>query len=164
MAWVSAAVSRASSLAAFASSQSKKSRSTMSPYLMTSASPARNSRSGKRGERVGIGEHGGGLMKRADEVLAAGMVDAGLAADRRIHLREQRGWNLHERDAALVTGGREAGHVADHAAAQRNDAGIARKAVGDEHVEHARDVGERLVRSRRRAAPLPGSAAAPGLR
>ena len=112
---------------------------------MTSASPARSSRSGSVCERLGIGEHGRGLMKRADEILAAGMIDAGLAADRRIHLREQRRWHLHERDAALVTGGGEASHVADHAAAQRNDAGIAREAVGDQHVEHARDVRERLV-------------------
>ena len=86
---------------------------------------------GQGAERVGIGEHRGGLMKRADEILAARVVDAGLAADRRIHLREQRGRDLHEGDAALVTGGGEAGHVADHAAAERDDAGIAREAVGD---------------------------------
>ena len=59
--------------------------SRMSPYLMTSASPARNSRR-QRPQRLGIGEHRARLMKRADEVLAAGMVDAGLAADGRVHL------------------------------------------------------------------------------
>ena len=113
---------------------------------MTSASPARSSRSGSVCKRVGIGEHGRGLMKRANEILAAGMIDAGLAADRRVHLGEQRGWHLHEGDAALVTGRGEASHVADHAAAQRDDAGIARETVGDQDVEHARDVRERLVR------------------
>ena len=73
------------------------------------------------------------------------MIDAGLAADGGIHLRQQRGGHLHEGDAALVAGGGKAGHVADHAAAERDDAGVAREAVGDQHVEHARDVRERLV-------------------
>ena len=51
------------------------------------------------------------------------MVDAGLAADRGVDLREQRGRNLHERHAALVDRGGEPGDVADDAASQRNDGG-----------------------------------------
>ena len=47
------------------------------------------------------------------------MIDAGLAADGGIHLRQQRGRQLHESDAALVAGRRKPGQVADHAAAER---------------------------------------------
>ena len=49
------------------------------------------------------------------------MVDARLAADRRIDLRQQRGRQLDVVDAALIAGGGEAGHVTDDAAAQRDD-------------------------------------------
>ena len=48
------------------------------------------------------------------------MVDAGLAAHRRIHLRQQRGRNLDEGHAAQIGRGRVAGDVADDAAAQRD--------------------------------------------
>ena len=112
---------------------------------MTSASPARSSRSGSVFKVSGIGEYGRGLMKGTNEVLAARMIDAGLAAHRRVHLGQQGGRHLHEGDAALVTGSGESGHVADHATAQRDDAGIAAESICDQHVEHARDVRERLV-------------------
>jgi hypothetical protein len=39
-------------------------------------------------QRAGIGEDAARLVKRADHVLAARMIDTGLAADRRIHLRQ----------------------------------------------------------------------------
>ena len=136
----------------------------MRPYLITSARPARSSRRGSVAECVRVREHRGGLMERADHVLAAGMVHAGLAADGGIHLRQQRGRHLHERDAALVAGRREAGHVADDAAAQRHDAGIAREAVGDQHVQHARDVREGLVLLAVRQDDFDDSGAAPALR
>ncbi len=60
-------------------------------------------------------------MERADHVLAEPVVDTGLAADRRVDLRQQRRRQLHEAHAALVGRGREAGDVADDAAAQRDD-------------------------------------------
>ena len=97
----------------------------MRPYLTTSARPARSSRGGSVASVSSVGEHATRLVERADHVLAARVVDAGLAADRGVDLREQRGRHLHEVDAALVAGGGEAGHVADHAAAERDDAGVA---------------------------------------
>jgi hypothetical protein len=75
---------------------------------------------GQRGEGGGIRDHRIGLVEGAHHVLAERMVDRGLAAHRRVHLREERGGHLQVRDAALVGGRREAGDVADHAAAERD--------------------------------------------
>ncbi len=60
-------------------------------------------------------------MERADEVLALRRIDAGLAADGGVHLRQQRGRDLHEAHAAAQDRRRKAGEVADDAAAQRDD-------------------------------------------
>ena len=109
----------------FASSHSKKRRSRIRPYLITSASPARSSRSRQGRERVGVGQHRQRLVKRADHVLAARVVDGGLSADRGIHLRQQRRGHLDEGHAALVGRRGKAGEVADDAAAQRDQRGLA---------------------------------------
>ena len=113
---------------------------------MTSASPARSSRAGSVAQGARIAHHQARLVKGADQVLAARMVDAGLAADCRVHLRQQRGRHLHERDAALVAGRRKPGEIADHSAAEREQGAVAGEAVGDQHVDDARGAGERLVR------------------
>jgi hypothetical protein len=81
----------------------------------------------------------------SDQILAARMVDAGLAAHRRVHLGQQRRGHLDERDPALIAGGRKAGHVADHSAAERDDAGVAGESIGDQHIEHPGNIGESLV-------------------
>ena len=119
-----------------ASSHAKNAASRITPYLMTSARPARDSRGGsvracrcRRARRR--------LVERADHVLAARMIDAGLAADRRVDLREQRRRHLHEIDAALVAGGGESGDVADHAAAERHDGSVAVQPRVDERVDDA---------------------------
>ena len=62
-----------------------------------------------------------GWWKGADEVLALGGVDPGLAAHRRIHLGEEARRDLHEAHAALQRGGHEAREVAHDAAAERHD-------------------------------------------
>ena len=76
---------------------------------------------GQRVERGHVRDHRARLMEGADHVLAARVVDRGLAADRGVDLREQRGRHLHESDAALVDRRGESGQVADHAAAQGDD-------------------------------------------
>ena len=86
------------------------------------------------------------LVKRADQVLAAGVIDAGLATDCRVHLREQCRRHLHERDPALIAGCGKPGEVADYPAAERHHGAITGEAVGHQHIEHACGVGERLVR------------------
>ena len=99
------------------------------PCLITSASPARSSRSGSVSSAVDVGEHRERLVERADHVLAARVVDRGLAADRGVDLGEQRGRHLDERDAALIGRRGETGEIADHAAAERDDQRVAVAAV-----------------------------------
>ena len=69
------------------------------------------------------------------------MVDAHLATDRAVHLRQQRRWHVHERDATQISRSREPGHVADDAAAEGDDR---RAAI-------SRDLDERVVDARHRA-------------
>jgi hypothetical protein len=67
-----------------------------------------------------ISDHSGRLVERADQVLPLGDVDRGLAADRRVHHAEQRGGNVHDRDAAQPGRGDEPGQVGRRAAADRD--------------------------------------------
>ena len=75
----------------------------------------------QRVEHGGIGHHQYRLVKRAEQILAVRRIDPGLAADRGIDLRQQRGRHLHEIDAAAQDRGGKAGEIADHAAAERDD-------------------------------------------
>ena len=75
---------------------------------------------GKRVEQRGIGDHQDRLMERADQVLAVARIDPGLAADRGIDLRQQRGRHLHDVEAAAQDRGGKAREIADHAAAERD--------------------------------------------
>src|SRR5574340_1149945 len=86
-------------------------------------------------EGVDVGDHRERLVKRADHVLAVTVVDAGLAADGGVHLREQRGGHLEIVDAALVAGSGKAGEAADHAAAERDQHGIAAEMMLQERAE-----------------------------
>ena len=72
-----------------------------------------------------IGDDGLGLVKRADHVFAEWVVDAGFAAHGGIDLTEQGGGDLDEGDAALVGGGGKTGQIADYAAAEGEDGGVA---------------------------------------
>ena len=93
----------------------------------------------QRAQHGRIDDHAVRLIERSDQILAERMVDADLAADGAVHLREQRRRDVHERDAAQVGRGREPGHVADDAAAERHER---RTAIGlglDQRVVHAGD-------------------------
>ena len=90
-------------------------------------------------------------MERADEILAARRVDAGLAADRGVDHREQRRRHLHDWDAAHVRRGDESGQVANDAAAERDDRRVAPEAGFEELVGEARPRLARLVRLARPA-------------
>ena len=59
-------------------------------------------------------------MEGADQVLALTRIDAGLAADRGIDLRQQRCRHLHEIQPAPYARRRKAGEIADDAAAERD--------------------------------------------
>lgn len=90
----------------------------------------------QRAQQRHIGQHQSGLIKRTNHVLAERMVDGGLAAYRGVHLRQQGGGNLDERCAALVAGGGKAGHVADNAAAQGDQGGLALGIGTQQRVEN----------------------------
>ncbi len=113
-------------------------------------SRSRRVRSGTRGRTTsralsGVGEHRDRLVERADQVLALGQVDPGLAADRGVDHRQQRGRHLHHVDATVVHRGGEAGGVADHPAAQRDHRVAAQQAPLRELPAQVVDGGERLV-------------------
>ena len=96
-------------------------------------------------EHGGIDHHGAGLMEGADHVLAARVVDGGLAAHRGIHLGQQGGGDLDKVHAALVAGGGETHHVTDHTAAQRHQRGGARVPLGHQGVENTFQRGQGFV-------------------
>ena len=75
---------------------------------------------GERLKQRDVDDHRDRLMERAEEVLPLGQVDAGLAADRRIDLGDERGRNLDERHAAQVRRREEPGRVAQRAASDRH--------------------------------------------
>ena len=62
-----------------------------------------------------------GWWNAPDEVLALGQVDAGLAADRRVDLGDERRRDVDDRHAAQVRRGEEPGRVAERAAADRDE-------------------------------------------
>ena len=57
---------------------------------------------GQRREHAGVDEHAERLVKRADQVLRRGMIDANLATDRTVDVGQQRRRHLEERDPASV--------------------------------------------------------------
>ncbi len=75
--------------------------------------PARQAR-----QKIGIRQHQTRLVEAADQILAMRHIDAGLAADRTVDLRQKGRRNLQERHAAQQDRGGESGQVADHAAAE----------------------------------------------
>ena len=74
---------------------------------------------------AGVGHDQPGLVEGPHHVLAARVVDAGLAAHGGVDLRQQAGGHLHEVNAALEAGGRKAGQITHHATAQRHDQALA---------------------------------------
>jgi len=72
----------------------------------------------ERGQDGRVDQDEARLVKRADQVLAARVVDRGLAADAGVHVGLDGGGALGKRDAAHPCGSHEAGEVADHAAAE----------------------------------------------
>jgi hypothetical protein len=68
-----------------------------------------------------VGHDGRGLVERADEVLALRQVNAGLAADRRIKVCDERRRDLDERHPTEVGRGKEPGRVAERSAADRDE-------------------------------------------
>ena len=83
-------------------------------------------------------------MKRPHQVLARAQVDARLAPDRAVHLRQQRRRYLDHLHATQVGGGSKARHISDDAAAEGNDDAGAVEPTARELVIQATGGGERL--------------------
>ncbi len=93
----------------------------------------------QRAQSGGVREHERGMMKRSNEILAAGRVHARLATHGAIDLRNNRRGHLHVGNAAVVDRRDEAREVAHHAAAERDEHRLAIQAGGDHCVDHLRD-------------------------
>src|SRR6266581_705598 len=74
-------------------------------------------------------------MKGADHVLSERVIDRGLAADRRIHLSEQRGWDLNEGHAALIGGGGESRQIPDDPTPQGDERSITRASLLEQRIK-----------------------------
>ena len=84
-------------------------------------------------------------MEDADQVLAVRRVDAGLAADGAIDLRQQRRRDLHEIHAAPHDAGGKAGEIADHAAAKRQHDIAALEPRLEQALDHLVELRKALV-------------------
>ena len=93
----------------------------MNPHLITSARPPPGRR-GQRRQQIEITEHPGRLVEAADEVLALGGVDAGLAADRGVDHAEHAGRHGDQLHPAQPGGRNEAGEVRCGATAEADTA------------------------------------------
>src|SRR5260370_21651224 len=60
-------------------------------------------------------------MEAAHQILPRAQIDAGLTADSRVHLRQQRSRNLQHGYAAHEYGSQKSGHIVDDAAAESDD-------------------------------------------
>ena len=100
---------------------------------------------GERREDFRVDEHRYGLVERAHQVLAAFQVHAGLAADGRVHLRQQSGGDLQHRNAAHEDGRQESRHVVHHAAAEGDDQARPVAAPRHQLFRHPLDAPQPLV-------------------
>ena len=100
---------------------------------------------GESAEKVDVAEDGEGVVEGADEVLAGEEVDAGLAAEGGIDLGEHGGGQANVADSAHVDGGEEARDVADDAAAEGKQDGVAVGPGEGKLLGEGLDCGEALV-------------------
>lgn len=77
----------------------------------------------QRLQDCGIGDDCAWLVEKAHKVFAVSGVDRRLAANRTVHLCEERGRNLDVRQAAQQEARGDAGDIANHAPAERDDDG-----------------------------------------
>src|SRR5262249_31575098 len=83
-------------------------------------------------EQCSVGDHQNRLMKRTDQILSLTRIDSGLAADRGVDLRKQRGRHLYKLESATHAGRGETGKITDHASAKCHDKIVALEASGND--------------------------------
>ena len=84
-------------------------------------------------QRICIGQDQARLVKGADQVFAQRVVDPRLAANARIHLRDNGRGHLYVRYAAQIGRGHKARHVANHAPAEGHNPSTAVE-LGFDHL------------------------------
>jgi hypothetical protein len=94
-------------------------------------------------QRLRVREHGGWLMKRADQILSRRRIDARLSANRRVHHCQERRRDLNVGNPAHERRRNEPGEIPDDAATERDDRTVATEAVCEQRVG---DVGPRRSR------------------
>ena len=75
---------------------------------------------GQSVQHPNIRQHQRGLVKGPDQVFAMGRIDAGLAPNRGVNLRQQRGRHLHKSHPAPQHGAGKPHQIAHHPAAKGN--------------------------------------------
>ena len=113
-------------------------------YFDISPRPQRVSRSGSVASASRSQITARRLPERADQVLALGKVDPGLATDRGIDHAEQRRRHVHHRGSPMPRSGREAGDVGDHAAADADHHVATGQSLAGEPTHQRLDRGKRL--------------------
>ena len=107
------------------------------PVLVDLGQPGGKFTRRQRVQHVQICQHHPGLPEGTDHVLAGRMIDGRLAADRRVHLRQQGRRNLHKRRTALPAGSSKTGHVSDHPAAQCHQRRLTLGTHGNQGIKNA---------------------------
>ncbi|MDO8547644.1 MAG: hypothetical protein Q7R68_09835 [Nitrospirales bacterium] len=98
----------------------------------------------KRLKNIRVAQYQLGLIERPNQILAQWMVDAGLASNAGIDLRNKGRRHLHKRDAAQIDGGCEAGEIADYPAPQCEEHGFAFVPTTDKLIEDGGHPSQRL--------------------
>ena len=96
----------------------------------------------ERFEKAGVGYYGGGLVECADKVFARRQVCGDFAADAAVDHGEQGCRDVYERYSAAEGCGGEAGDIADYAAADGVERGVAQGFKFDEFFVDLRKGGE----------------------
>ena len=106
-------------------------------------------------EEFGIGDHEHRLVEGADQILAARRIHGCLSAYGGIDLRQQCRRHLYKTHAALHQAGGKAAHVADDAAAERDQHVAPVGAAPQQPVEHMAELREGLrLLARRQGHPV----------
>ena len=74
----------------------------------------------QRPENGRVHQHRARLVEGSEQILARHEIDARFPTDGRIHLRQHGRWHLDDIHTSHIDRGQEPGHIADYAAAERN--------------------------------------------
>src|SRR3954462_882500 len=103
-------------------------------YHLREPAPQLARRQGRKSVRVAY--DGVRLVEGADQVLPGAQVRPRLAAEARVHLREERGGNRDPGNASQVERRRQSGQIGEHSSAHRDDESVPSEAALDQAFAH----------------------------